>query len=267
VPEGQRYCIVITNRRLIETIRGRAAAAGNQHPLPSFAAHPRVLRALQRTIIGVGAAGFCAALLVGIGPDVMTLAARAAVSGGGASGSGSGTDGDATVTELAATDPVEATSAQLGAVVGDAAGAAVAVTDAAFPLNEASPEELVAAPVALVTPAPPAPAPPTPPTTVAPAPPPPEPSSVEAIIEEIFGAHGPAATRVARCESGLNPGAVSRGGGNWGLFQINKVHRGRVEAMGYRWEDILDARVNTMVAYSIFSEQGWGPWGCRHAAR
>jgi hypothetical protein len=60
---------------------------------------------------------------------------------------------------------------------------------------------------------------------------------------------------------------VSRGGGNWGLFQINTVHRKRVAAMGYQWEDLLDARVNSLVARSIFVEQGWRPWGCRHAAR
>ena len=89
---------------------------------------------------------------------------------------------------------------------------------------------------------------------------------MEAIIVEVFGEAGQSAIAVARCESGLNPGAISRGGGNWGLFQINKVHRGRVEAMGYRWEDVLDARVNSLVAYSIFQEQGWGPWGCRNAA-
>jgi hypothetical protein len=97
--------------------------------------------------------------------------------------------------------------------------------------------------------------------------PPPEPGSVEAIIIEVFGPDAPSAIGVARCESHLNPAAISRGGGNWGLFQINRAHRGRVEAMGYRWEDLLDARVNALVAKSIFDEQGWRPWGCRAAAR
>ena len=36
--------------------------------------------------------------------------------------------------------------------------------------------------------------------------------------------------------------------------------------MGYQWEDLLDPRVNSLVANSIFDEQGWRPWGCRHAA-
>jgi hypothetical protein len=93
------------------------------------------------------------------------------------------------------------------------------------------------------------------------------PGSVEAVIAEVFGSHAAAAIGVARCESGLRPEAISRGGGNWGLFQINKVHRGRVERMGYQWNDLLDARVNALVAKSIFDEQGWGPWACRHAAR
>ena len=37
--------------------------------------------------------------------------------------------------------------------------------------------------------------------------------------------------------------------------------------MGFQWNDLLDARVNALVAKSIFDEQGWGPWACRHAAR
>jgi hypothetical protein len=36
--------------------------------------------------------------------------------------------------------------------------------------------------------------------------------------------------------------------------------------MGYQWEDVLDPRVNALVAHSIFVEQGWQPWGCRRAA-
>jgi hypothetical protein len=244
-------------------IRGRAAAGDTDNLVP-LAARPQVLHALRRAIVAVGVAGLSAALLVGLGDDVMSMAARAAVTGGGVHSSGSGDD-DATVTELAASDPVEAAE-----LIGDVATTTAAVTEAAFPLDETSVEELVAAPIAMVTPAPPAPAAPAP--APAPAPGPvavsgPPAGSVEEIILEVFGEHGQAAIGVARCESGLNPGAISRGGGNWGLFQINKVHRGRVEAMGYRWEDVLDARVNTLVAHAIFSEQGWSPWGCRHAAR
>ena len=83
----------------------------------------------------------------------------------------------------------------------------------------------------------------------------------------MFGTHGRAAIGVARCESHLNPASISRNGANWGLFQINVAHRARVAQMGYRWEQLLDPRVNALVAKTIFDEQGWGPWACRGAAR
>lgn len=89
--------------------------------------------------------------------------------------------------------------------------------------------------------------------------------SVEDAIAASFGDVYAKAVRVARCESSLNPDAVSRNGANWGLFQINVVHRARVEAMGYSWDQILDPYVNAAVARSIYDESGWGPWGCRGA--
>jgi hypothetical protein len=70
------------------------------------------------------------------------------------------------------------------------------------------------------------------------------------------------AIRVAHCESTLRPDAVSSGGGNWGLFQINRVHRARVEAMGYSWDQMLYAYENSRVAADIWAEQGWRPWTC-----
>lgn len=70
------------------------------------------------------------------------------------------------------------------------------------------------------------------------------------------------ALRVAQCESTMNPGAVSPGG-DVGLMQINPVHRGRVAAMGYQWDDLFDPRVNLEVAWSIYAERGnWSPWSC-----
>ncbi|MBI2709743.1 MAG: transglycosylase SLT domain-containing protein [Actinobacteria bacterium] len=71
------------------------------------------------------------------------------------------------------------------------------------------------------------------------------------------------AVRVASCESGLNPRAVSPGGANWGLFQINSVHKGLVASMGYSWDKILDPYVNARVARQIYnSSGGWRPWSC-----
>jgi hypothetical protein len=89
--------------------------------------------------------------------------------------------------------------------------------------------------------------------------------SVEDAIATYFGDVYDKAIRVARCESGLDPSAVSAGGGNWGLFQINKVHQGLVESMGYSWDQILDPYVNAAVARHIYDGSGWGPWGCRYA--
>ena len=70
------------------------------------------------------------------------------------------------------------------------------------------------------------------------------------------------AVRIAHCESTLRHDAVSPGGGNWGLFQINTVHRGRVQAMGYTWDQMLLPLENARVAADIWAEQGWRPWTC-----
>lgn len=70
------------------------------------------------------------------------------------------------------------------------------------------------------------------------------------------------AIRVAHCESTLRPEAISPGGGNWGLFQINRVHAGRVAAMGYEWHEMLMPWQNAVVAADLWAEQGWRPWTC-----
>jgi Transglycosylase SLT domain len=73
------------------------------------------------------------------------------------------------------------------------------------------------------------------------------------------------AVEVARCESGLNPGAVSPGGGNVGLFQINRVHTSWVNQLGYSWYQMYQPYQNAQIAAELWSQQGWGPWSCaRH---
>jgi soluble lytic murein transglycosylase-like protein len=245
---------VISNRRLIATIRGRATAGASIDQVP-LAARPGIVRPLTRTTLAVGLAGVTVAVALGGGGVLLRDAAEAAVAGGASYGGGRT---EAAVTGLSGTD---AAQAALDAPVSAALPASVPAVTARVTVDPPAPAPAAATPAA---PAVAAVAAPTPP----PAPPaPPPPGTVEAIIVEIFGAtHGQAAIGVARCESGLNPAAVSRGGGNWGLFQINTAHRRRVANMGYQWEDLLDPRVNTLVAHSIFSEQGWRPWGCRHAA-
>lgn len=125
-------------------------------------------------------------------------------------------------------------------------------------------------------PAPPAPEPTTttPPETVpaAPAPaavdPTPVPSGdAESAIAQWFPDNYQSAVNVAQCESGMDPGAVSRGGGNWGLFQINTVHRDSFESVtGQPWSQVLNANYNAQFAAWLFTQSGWGPWSCRWAA-
>lgn len=65
----------------------------------------------------------------------------------------------------------------------------------------------------------------------------------------------------ARCpwgESSGDPSAIY--GANYGLFQVNAVHSWRV---GGDVGALLDPEVNVMIAYQIWSEQGWAPWSCR----
>lgn len=75
------------------------------------------------------------------------------------------------------------------------------------------------------------------------------------------------AIAVAECESGLNPSAMSPGGQNVGLFQINRVAwADTVQRMGYSWDQMTDPYVNTKVARVVYdSSGGWGPWSCRRA--
>lgn len=119
-------------------------------------------------------------------------------------------------------------------------------------------------------------APPPPPTTehpaTAPAPagevaPPPE-GSVADAVRQWFPDNFDSAWGVSGCESGHNPGAVSPGGGNWGLFQINTVHRDDFEAVtGVSWNDgILNAYYNSQYARKLYEGSGWGPWTCKWAA-
>lgn len=68
------------------------------------------------------------------------------------------------------------------------------------------------------------------------------------------------AIRVAFCESSLSPAAVSPDGANFGLFQINRVHAGKV---GGNLASLLDAATNIRVAVALWRDQGWGPWSCK----
>lgn len=71
------------------------------------------------------------------------------------------------------------------------------------------------------------------------------------------------ALRIARCESGLDPGAI--GAGSIGLMQIQAVwHHDKLQAVTGRvnYDDLLDPHINLEVAWIIYADQGWGPWSC-----
>lgn len=88
--------------------------------------------------------------------------------------------------------------------------------------------------------------------------------SPQAYIANVFGEKAGEATEVARCESGLDPTAMSPGGGNHGLFQINNVHRGTFERVtGQLWSAVYDPYYNSLFAKWLFDQQGWRPWTCK----
>src|SRR5262245_13988155 len=64
------------------------------------------------------------------------------------------------------------------------------------------------------------------------------------------------AIQVWWCESSGRWKVVSADGSNYGGFQINAVHAYRVAG---DLQQLLDARVNTAVAFEIWTERGWDP--------
>jgi hypothetical protein len=78
--------------------------------------------------------------------------------------------------------------------------------------------------------------------------------SIEEKIRETFPEDADRAVAIAKCESGLNPKAVSPTNDH-GLMQINKtVHT--VEG------DIYDVDTNLQFARKLYDERGWEPWVC-----
>lgn len=86
----------------------------------------------------------------------------------------------------------------------------------------------------------------------------------QAYIAGVFGDRAGEATSVAQCESSLDPAAVSSGGGNHGLFQINTVHRDTFEEVtGQPWSAVYNPYFNSLFAKWLYDQQGWRPWGCK----
>ncbi len=88
-------------------------------------------------------------------------------------------------------------------------------------------------------------------------------SDIEWLIRQTFPETPDKAVRVARCESTLDPTAVSPDGANWGLMQVNVVHKALAARMGYSWAQMLQAGPNLAVARAVYDRAGgWGPWSC-----
>jgi len=116
-----------------------------------------------------------------------------------------------------------------------------------------TPPQTVATPVVVPTPVKtPVPQPTTPPVPT---------GSIPAMIDSIFGANGPAAINVARCESGLNPSAFNPSGAS-GLFQIMP---GTFAGTSEAGQSIFNAQANALAAHEIFVRDGysWREWTCQ----
>jgi hypothetical protein len=82
----------------------------------------------------------------------------------------------------------------------------------------------------------------------------PEEKSIEQKIRDTFPEDPDRAVKIAKCESGLNPKAVSPTNDH-GLMQINKSAH-KVEG------DIYDVDTNLQFARKLYDESGWKPWVC-----
>lgn len=89
------------------------------------------------------------------------------------------------------------------------------------------------------------------------------PGTMEAIIRRYFtGPEGDRALEIVQCESQMNPNAISETN-DYGLFQINAVHREGFEAVtGAPWDAVFHPEYNTVFAHYLWSEFGWSRWTC-----
>lgn len=86
-------------------------------------------------------------------------------------------------------------------------------------------------------------------------------------VERWWHNHMDCASRIIDRESGWNADAVSPGGGNIGLFQINKVHASWIQdRYGWSFSELKDPNKNARVAKALSNQaydyygDRWQPW-------
>jgi hypothetical protein len=80
------------------------------------------------------------------------------------------------------------------------------------------------------------------------------PQSIEEEIRAVFGKDASLMIKVARCESGLKPGAKNKESTATGVFQIMaSVH-------GVRRDWLTNEHINIQIAKALFDASGTNPW-------
>lgn len=101
-----------------------------------------------------------------------------------------------------------------------------------------------------------------------------QPATARQAVQTRWGKHFACADRVIQRESRWQPTAVSPGGGNIGLFQLNAYHKTWIRnELGYTWEQLKDPAKNAHAA-KVLSDKahkqygdGWQPWRLDGRAR
>lgn len=92
-----------------------------------------------------------------------------------------------------------------------------------------------------------------------------DPGSVQQLILDVFGAAGPQALKVAKCESGYRPDAVNPANHRVrGVFQVDEGWADewlKVTGVSY-WDSWMVAETNIRFAFWLYTRSGWGPWAC-----
>lgn len=101
-----------------------------------------------------------------------------------------------------------------------------------------------------------------------------QPTTPRQAVQARWGHNFACAERVIQRESGWNPTALSSGGGNIGLFQLNAYHKTWIRnELGYSWQELKDPAKNAHAAKVLSTKafhqygDGWQPWRLDGRAR